>query len=113
MTRLDADGQRFTCVVVTDLSAQRATALAAIQDSETKYRLLAENATDAIFWVDADGRFKYVSPACLQLTGYAPEEFVAGPGLMLDIIHPEDRAAYLAHLILDEDRPDTIELFFR
>jgi PAS domain S-box-containing protein len=113
MTRLDAVAQRFTCVVVTDLREQQAAAMAALQDSEAKYRLLAENATDTIFWVDADGCFKYVSPACLQLTGHAPEEFVADPGLMLNIIHPEDRAAYLAHLILDEDKADAVELHYR
>lgn len=113
MTRLDADGRCFICVVVTDLREQRAAALATIQDSETKYRLLAENATDWIFWVDADGRYRYVSPASLQLSGYAPEEFVVDPGLMLNIIHPEDRASYLAHLVSNHDRPDAIELQYR
>lgn len=113
MTRLELSHQLINCVVVTDLREQRATALAAIQESETKYRLLAENATDCIFWIDAYGRYRYLSPASLPLTGYTPEEFVANPDLMLNIIHPEDRAAYLAHLILDEEGTDTAHLHFR
>ena len=101
MTRLDADGQRFTCVVVTDLREQRATAMAAMQDSEAKYRLLAENATDCIFWVDVNRHFNYVSPACLQLTGYAPEEFVADPDLLSRLVYPEDKAEFMAHVLDD------------
>ena len=111
MTRLEVEGQRLVCIVVTDIREQRATALAAIQDSETKFRLLAENSSDAIFWVDTGGRYKYISPACLQLTGYSPEQFLDDPRLMSRIVHPEDRAVYLAHL--GGGATDTSELQFR
>ncbi|WP_333874170.1 PAS domain S-box protein [Methylobacter sp.] len=70
----------------------------ALRESEAKYRLLADNATDCIFWIGTDGRFKYISPACKQMLGYTPEEFLADSGLMTDLIHPDDRTAYQQHL---------------
>ena len=74
----------------------------ALQESERRYRLLAENANDAIFWTALDGRFLYVSPAWERITGYAVSEFHANPRLMIDIIHPQDRKTYLQHLRDDE-----------
>jgi PAS domain S-box-containing protein len=48
----------------------------ALRESEEKYRLLAENATDMISRHDPAGVFLYVSPACKRLLGYEPEELV-------------------------------------
>ncbi|MDS4068650.1 MAG: PAS domain S-box protein [Candidatus Competibacter sp.] len=93
----DAEGRLIGVLgVARDITATRQTE-AALRASELHYRLLAENATDCIFWIGADGRFKYVSPACAHISGYAPEEFLADPELMTRIIHPDDRAAYQAH----------------
>ena len=39
-----------------------------------RYRLLADNSTDVIWTMSLDGRFTYVSPAVVELRGYAPEE---------------------------------------
>jgi PAS domain S-box-containing protein len=83
-----------------------------LQASEQKYRLLAENAADCIFWIDPQGRFQYVSPATRQLSGYEPEDFIADPDLMLRLIHAEDRARYLEHLEQGEVA-DTVEMEFR
>ena len=84
----------------------------ALQESEAKFRLLADNAVDLIFWVGTDGAYKYVSPACLQITGHAPEEYLADAGLMPRIVHPEDRPAYLDHFRSDA-HADEPELEFR
>ncbi len=70
----------------------------ALQASEQKYRLLAENAADWIFWIGPDGRYRYVSPACAAISGYPPEAFMADPGLMAAIVHDDDRPRFLAHL---------------
>ncbi|HEX2555298.1 MAG TPA: PAS domain S-box protein [Microvirga sp.] len=59
-------------------------------ESERRYRLLAENATDMIVRAGVDGRPVYVSPACRDLLGYEPEEFLE-KGLPL-FVHPEDAA---------------------
>jgi PAS domain S-box-containing protein len=103
--------QGLICIVVGDLRERHA-AVRALQESEMKYRLLAENAAECIFWTTPDGAYKYVSPACERLFGYAPDEFIADPGLMLRIAHPADRAAYRKHV--DAGRSaGSLELEFR
>jgi PAS domain S-box-containing protein len=42
--------------------------------SEEMYRLLADNAGDVIWTVDIDGRFTYVSPSVMSLSGYTQVE---------------------------------------
>jgi len=45
-------------------------------DSELRFRLLAENATDVISRHVPNGNFLYVSPACKTTTGYTPDELM-------------------------------------
>ena len=88
------------------------TARIALAESEAKFRLLAENSADCIFWTGPDGRFLYISPACERISGYIPEAFLANPELMTDIILPADRASYLAHLA-EASHIDDAELEYR
>ena len=57
-----------------------------MQESEEKYRALVENANEAIF-VAQDGRFKFVNPKTVAITGYSEEELLAMP--FSDVIHPD------------------------
>ncbi len=62
------------------------------QRAECRYRLLAENSSDAIVCIGLDGSRRYVSPAFSRLTGWSFEEGVAEQST--DIIHPDDRPEY-------------------
>ena len=46
----------------------------ALQESEERFRELADNSSDLILFVNADLRFSYISPSFATLTGYQPEE---------------------------------------
>jgi two-component system sensor histidine kinase/response regulator len=82
---------------------------AALLESERKYRLIAENSSDWIFWHDAHGHYQYVSDACRDISGHGPEAFMADAGLMPRILHPEDREAYLDHLGHDGHDDQTMD----
>jgi len=65
----------------------------ALQESESRFRFLAEYARDLIFRfrLGPDPGFEYVSPSATAMTGYTPEEHYADPALGLKIVHPDDR----------------------
>jgi PAS domain S-box-containing protein len=49
----------------------------ALRESERRYRMLADNATDFIWTMDWNLRLTYVSPGVTRLRGYTPEEVMA------------------------------------
>ena len=64
---------------------------------EEKYRIIADNTYDWEFWIAPDGQFIYCSPSCLRVTGHGAAEFYADPGLLSDIVHPDDQALWNEH----------------
>lgn len=55
---------------------------------------LTSHALDVIAIVEADGAYRYVSPAVSDVLGYAPAELVGRSAF--DLVHPDDRAELLA-----------------
>lgn len=81
-------GKARLAVVGRDVS-ERVAALAAIEASEQRYRLLAENARDLISLHDEDGICLYASPGSLRVLGY-DASLLRGTN-PYDLIHPGDR----------------------
>jgi diguanylate cyclase (GGDEF)-like protein/PAS domain S-box-containing protein len=67
----------------------RAKSRAALAESEANFRLLAEYSSDMVSRVGRDHVRRYVSPACIRLLGYTPEELMGRSAL--DVTSPEYR----------------------
>ena len=85
--------------------------LRALHEQEFKYRLLADHASDCIFWLGPQGDYRYLSPSCATVLGISAEDLLADARAMAQRIHPDDRAAYVGHL--SEREADPQELEFR
>ena len=71
---------------------------AALENQEALYRTVVRFATDFIYWREPDGRMRYVSESAARVTGHSAESFYAKPGLLDEIVHPEDRPLWLSHV---------------
>jgi PAS domain S-box-containing protein len=83
------------------------------EESEQKYRLIAENTSDGILVIGADTKIQYVSPAYLKQIGYTEqEELSRNSETIYSIIHPEDRDTLFSNIFgAIENKKD--ELIYR
>lgn len=72
-----------------------------LEESEFRFRLLAENSTDMIARHDKAGKFLYVSPACKNLLGYEPEELIGHS--VFEFVHPDDQKK------IEDSRKDVVD----
>jgi PAS domain S-box-containing protein len=91
----------FTALLTAALSVfatlelrRRGRAEQAALESETRYRLLADNSSDLIVLVDLNGIRRFVSPASRVLYGYEPEEMMRSD--MFGAAHPDDEPLLIA-----------------
>lgn len=59
--------------------------------SEERFRLLVQNASDTITVIDENGLIRFVSPSVYRVFGYDPEKLLEKS--VLDFIHPDDMEA--------------------
>ncbi len=88
----DASGQPIRMSGVDLDITDRKRAAEALQESEARFRQLAEN-IDAVFWLreEPEGRVSYVSSAYERLWGWQSQELYESPSFWVDHIHPDDR----------------------
>ncbi|WP_210529786.1 PAS domain S-box protein [Rubellimicrobium arenae] len=88
----DANGQRFFTGVMRDISLRRR-AEDRLQESETRFRQLAETIDDTFYILEPDeGHVSYISPAYERIMGRGAESFLHDGSDLLQAVHPEDRA---------------------
>ena len=92
-------GKVIVAMIVRDITERRY-AEETLQKSEELYRLLAENSSDAVSLINADGKVLYVSPSYNKILGFPSEDYfdIELPEIM-ERIHPEDRERILLEIM--------------
>ncbi|MBU2602011.1 MAG: MtnX-like HAD-IB family phosphatase [Actinobacteria bacterium] len=92
-THIHRGGRRLLLGITRDVT-HSIRAREALEESEARFRLLAENSPDVIFSfrLTEPRGFTYMSPAVTGILEASPEEFYADPGLMFSMLHPGDEA---------------------
>lgn len=77
----------------------------AYQESEERFRTIADYTYDWEYWEGNDREILYISPSCHRVTGYSQAEFISDPTLVGRIIFEADRPLFEKHLqeIKDEE----------
>ncbi len=83
----------------------------ALKESESRYRIVADNTHDWEFWMSPGGKFIYTSPACKRITGYDAAEFLKDEGLFSRIVYSDDLSRFGKHLkkVKSEKSPGEME----
>lgn len=84
----EADGRAIGVIGVAHDITERKQAEAALQESESKFRTLADSTEASIFVIQGE-RFRFGNPALVRLTGYTHDELLALK--FWDTVHPDHR----------------------
>jgi PAS domain S-box-containing protein len=88
----DAENQAIGVLGITRSAHQRRQTEQKLQESEERFRNLAEAIDDVVWTVSVeDGRMLYVNPAAEKVYGRCCREFYENSELWLESVHPEDR----------------------
>lgn len=76
----------------------------ALRQSEARIRKIADSSVDAIYALDREGRFTYVSPAAKSLAGFTPEEVLGRSFVEFVIEEERSRAIEAFQLVMRGQR---------
>lgn len=107
----DEQGMVYRVVGTAQDITARKQAEIALQESEEKFRQLAENIHEVFFIQCIDtGKFLYLSPAFESISGYSCDALYENPDLWIEMIHPEDKPSILRELLHNNlEKPFTRE----
>ena len=66
---------------------------------ERFYRTITDHTYDSEYWIAPDGELLYQSPSIERITGYPPDFFFEKKNRFVEIIHPDDREAFLQDFV--------------
>ena len=102
-------GTLLVNMAVTDIT-ERKQIEEALKQSEEKFRTVADFTYDWEYWIAPDGQIAYVSPSCERITGYRADDFMDNPGLLEEIVHPDDQTLVRNHFAsIDAGPPHKVE----
>lgn len=80
-----------------------------LEESKELFKTISDVATDWILWQNPDGDIIYTSPACERITGYTEQELLDNPGLVKQMIHPDDLEQWMLNLhdVKEQQEPGT------
>ncbi|MBI5565653.1 MAG: PAS domain S-box protein [Chloroflexi bacterium] len=93
------------CVILSIDITERKQAEQALRESEERYRTVADYTYSWEYWRASDGNIVYTSPSGERISGYRVAEFLENPGLLDQIVHPEDHFLFEQHQSLAHQAP--------
>ena len=94
------------------LVEQKRTA-AALQESEERYRLVADFTHDWEFWVAPEGKIQYISPSTERILGRPIGQVKSLEELLRQVVHPDDLEKILVHLTAEKAGGGPFEMEYR
>jgi len=98
----ESGGQVIGVIGVSNDITERVKAEENLRKSEEKFRTLAEYTNDWEYWIDQHQNFLYSSPSCEKITGYKAAEFEQNPGLLFEIVYPDDQIIFHYHKQMED-----------
>lgn len=109
-TLIPLKNETIIYAILMDISEKKAV-YKALQESEAKFKLIADSSFDWEIFRSVDGKLLYVSPGFDRITGFSAEDYLQGKINLKDIVHPDDLQKVLAvnRYILDGNQVENFE----
>lgn len=72
-------------------------AITKLEESELKYKTVADYTSGWEYWRDQQNRYRYISPYVSEITGYSHDDFLENKDLLEKIIYPDDLNKWKVH----------------
>ncbi|MBI1278964.1 MAG: PAS domain S-box protein [Anaerolineaceae bacterium] len=88
------NGETTLVSTVRNIHKHKLTELA-LREREQNLRLITDNMQDIVLEIAPDGRIRYISPSCVSIMGYTPDDLIGTSHLTR--VHPDDVPAVLEY----------------